>query len=164
MDNAHGAILAAVLFGLVPGLRISSGNLQEALKDSGHGTSEGRKHEGMRAVLVISEVALASVLLVGAGLLLRSFLRILDVDLGFQPSRAASISLDYNEAERCGEKKRDLAGGYASGRGDSGNRNCGHHRQYAHEPESKLGNFSQGQKVPHEKWSPHSVHRFAWVP
>ncbi|MGO8813043.1 MAG: ADOP family duplicated permease [Terriglobia bacterium] len=91
------AILAAVLFGLVPGLRISSGNLQEALKDSGHGTSEGRKHEGMRAALVISEVALASVLLVGAGLLLRSFLRILDVDLGFQPSRAAVISVDYND-------------------------------------------------------------------
>ncbi len=91
------AVVAAVLFGLVPGLRISSGNLQEALKDSGHGTSEGRKHEGMRAALVISELALASVLLVGAGLLLRSFLRILDVDLGFQPSRAAVISVDYND-------------------------------------------------------------------
>ena len=91
------AIMAAVLFGLVPGLRISSGNLQEALKDSGPGTSAGRKHERMRAALVVSEVALASVLLVGAGLLLRSFLHILDVDLGFQPSRAAAISVDYND-------------------------------------------------------------------
>ena len=40
---------------------------------------------------------MACVLLVGAGLLLRSFLRILDVDLGFQPSRAASISVDYDD-------------------------------------------------------------------
>jgi predicted permease len=51
----------------------------------------------MRAALVVSEVALACVLLVGAGLLLRSFLRILDVDLGFQPSRAAAISVDYDD-------------------------------------------------------------------
>ncbi len=91
------AVLAAVLFGTLPSLRISRGNLQEALKDSGHGTSAGRKHERMRAVLVVSEVALACVLLVGAGLLLRSFLRVLDVDLGFEPSGAASISVDYDD-------------------------------------------------------------------
>jgi predicted permease len=91
------AVGAAVLFGLAPGLRMSRGNLQEALKDSGHGTSGGRKHEVVRTVLIISEIALACVLLVGAGLLLRSFLRVLDVDLGFEPSRAASISLDYDD-------------------------------------------------------------------
>ena len=91
------AVAAAVFFGLVPALRISSGNLQESLKDSGHGASDGKKHEGLRSVLIISEIALACVLLVGAGLLLRSFLRILDVDLGFEPSRAASISVDYDD-------------------------------------------------------------------
>ncbi len=91
------AVAAGVFFGLAPELKISGGNLQEALKDSGHGMSEGRKHEGMRSVLIISEIALACVLLVGAGLLLRSFLRILDVDLGFQPSRAASVSVDYDD-------------------------------------------------------------------
>jgi predicted permease len=91
------AVAAAVLFGLAPGLRMSRANLQEALKDSGHGTSEGRKHERLRSVLVISEVALACVLLVGAGLLLRSFLRVLDVDLGFEPSRSAAISVDYDD-------------------------------------------------------------------
>ncbi len=91
------ALLAAVLFGLAPGLRISGGNLQEALKDSGHGTSDGKRHETMRSILIVSEIALACVLLVGAGLLLRSFLRILDVDLGFEPSRAASVSLDYDD-------------------------------------------------------------------
>ena len=91
------AVAAGVLFGLAPALRISRGDLQESLKDSGHGTSEGRKHERMRSALVISEVALACVLLVGAGLLLRSFLRVLDVDLGFEPSRAAAISMDYDD-------------------------------------------------------------------
>jgi predicted permease len=90
------AIAAAVFFGTVPALRISRGNLQEVLKDSGHGTSAGRKHDRMRSILVISEVALACVLLVGSGLLLRSFLRVLDVDLGFQPSQASAISVDYD--------------------------------------------------------------------
>jgi predicted permease len=91
------AVAAGVLFGLAPALRMSRSDLQEALKDSGHGTSEGRKHERMRSMLVVSEVALACVLVIGAGLLLRSFLRVLDVDLGFEPSRAAAISVDYDD-------------------------------------------------------------------
>ena len=89
-------IATAVIFGLAPGLKMSSKNLQEALKDSGQGMSEGKKHERLRAALVISELALACVLLVGAGLLLHSFLRVLDVDLGFEPSRTAAIKVDYN--------------------------------------------------------------------
>ncbi|HEY6292855.1 MAG TPA: ABC transporter permease, partial [Terriglobia bacterium] len=91
------AVAAAVLFGLAPAFKMSGGNLQEALKDAGPGMSQGRKHERLRATLVISEVALACVLLIGAGLLLRSFLRVLDVDLGFQPSHAAAIKLDYDD-------------------------------------------------------------------
>ncbi|MGH9403867.1 MAG: ABC transporter permease, partial [Terriglobia bacterium] len=66
------AVAVAALFGVVPGLKVSSGNnLHESLKDAGPGMSEGKKHERVRAALVISEVALACVLLVGAGLLLR---------------------------------------------------------------------------------------------
>jgi predicted permease len=91
------AIGAAVLFGLAPGLRMSGGNLQDVLKDSGHGLSEGRKHDRMRSALVITEIALSCVLLVGAGLLLRSFLRVLDIDLGFEASHAAAISVDYDD-------------------------------------------------------------------
>jgi predicted permease len=88
---------AAVLFGPAPALRMSTGNLQAALKDSGHGSSEGRKHERIRSILVITEIALACVLLIGAGLLLRSFLRVLDVDLGFEPTRADAVSVDYDD-------------------------------------------------------------------
>lgn len=92
------AVFTTILFGLVPGLRIAGGNLQEVLKDSGPGAGLGRKHERVRAALVVSEVALACVLLVSAGLLLRSFLKVLDVDLGFQPDRAASIMVDYDDS------------------------------------------------------------------
>jgi len=88
---------AALLFGLVPGLRLFTGNIQEALKNSGQGISTGRKHERLRAFLVVSEVALACVLLIGAGLLLRSFLNVLDVDLGFQPSRSSVVKIDYDD-------------------------------------------------------------------
>ena len=73
-------LFAAALFGVVPAVRVAGGNLQEALKESGHGSGEGRKHERLRSVLVASEVALACVLLVCAGLLLRSFLHVLDVE------------------------------------------------------------------------------------
>jgi predicted permease len=92
------AVFTTILFGLVPGLRIAGGNLQEVLKDSGAGAGLGRKHERVRAALVVSEVALACVLLISAGLLLRSFLKVLDVDLGFQPDRAASITMDYDDS------------------------------------------------------------------
>jgi predicted permease len=88
------AVSSGVLFGIVPGLRISSGNLQDTLKDAAVSTTGGRGTARLRTTLVVSQIALACVLLVGAGLLLRSFLRVLDVDLGFEPSRAAAISLD----------------------------------------------------------------------
>ncbi|MGO9340523.1 MAG: ADOP family duplicated permease [Terracidiphilus sp.] len=91
------AVFAAVLFGLVPGLRMASSNLQDSLKDSGAGAGQSRKHERLRSILVVTEVALACVLLVGAGLLLRSFLKVLDVDLGFQPQHAAAIKVDYDD-------------------------------------------------------------------
>jgi predicted permease len=102
------SLVAAVFFGLVPNLKISAGNLQEALKDSGAGMTLGKKHERMRGILVISEIALACVLLVGAGLLLRSFLHVLDVDLGFQPSRAAAITVDYDDEGKAAKRSAIL--------------------------------------------------------
>ncbi len=90
------AVASAVIFGLVPGMRMASGNLHEALKDSGAGSGQSRKHERLRSVLVVAEVGLACVLLVGAGLLLRSFLHVLDVDLGFQPEHAAAVRVEYD--------------------------------------------------------------------
>jgi predicted permease len=91
------SVTAAVLFGLVPGIRMAGGNLHESLKDSGLGSGQSRKHDRIRSILVVSEIALACVLLVGAGLLLRSFLHVLDVDLGFQPEHAAAVKVEYDD-------------------------------------------------------------------
>jgi predicted permease len=87
-----------LLFGLAPALRISGTNMQEAIKANAAGMAAGRSHERFRSILVISEIALACLLLVGAGLLLRSFLRVLNVDLGFNPSRAAAMQIDLPAA------------------------------------------------------------------
>jgi predicted permease len=88
------AVGVGLVFGLLPGLKMSAENLQESLKDQGQGKSGSRGHDRLRATLVISEVALACVLIVGAGLLLRSFLQVLKVDLGFEPERVSSMRMD----------------------------------------------------------------------
>ena len=88
------AVLTGVLFGLLPALQIPAFAVQDALKESGRGFSGGRRHAWMRHGLVVSEIAFACILLVGAGLLIRSFLRVLDVNLGFQPERAAALRVD----------------------------------------------------------------------
>ena len=104
------ALFTAVIFGVLPGLRVAGGNLQEVLKDTGPGVGLGRKHERVRAALVVSEVALACVLLVSAGLLMRSFLKVLDVDLGFQPDRAAAIKIDYDDSASSGDASQTKRG------------------------------------------------------
>ncbi len=97
------AILVAAIFGLAPVFKVSGGNLHDALKDGGAGMSQGRSHERLRSALVVSEVALACVLLIGAGLLLRSFVRLLDVDLGFAPAHVAAIKIEIDDG---GSKER----------------------------------------------------------
>jgi len=83
------ALGTGLLFGIVPALQASGGDDSSSLKDTGRGLSEGRRTAWTRSALVVSEVALACVLLVGAGLLVRSFLHVLDVELGFRPESAA---------------------------------------------------------------------------
>jgi predicted permease len=92
-------LAVGILFGIVPGLVLSKGHPQDTFRDAGRGSSEGRSHGHMRSILVVAEVALACVLLVGSGLLLLSFLRVLDVDLGFQPSRAAVMDITYDSGK-----------------------------------------------------------------
>ena len=82
------------LFGLLPALRASALSLTGDLQDAGRGSSGGRRHALIRDGLVVAELAFACILLVGAGLLMRSFLRVLDVNLGFQPERAAALRVD----------------------------------------------------------------------
>ncbi len=88
------AIATGLLFGILPALQAPADAVHDSLKDAARGASQGRRHSWVRSGLVVSETALACILLVGAGLLIRSFLRLLDVNLGFQPERAATLRID----------------------------------------------------------------------
>jgi len=85
------SLLAGILFGLAPALKASHANLQETLKDGGRAASGARR--GAQDVFVVSEIALALVLLVGAGLMVRSLIRLWDVNPGFRPQNVLSFGL-----------------------------------------------------------------------
>jgi predicted permease len=88
------AAVSGIAFGAIPALRVAARPPQEVLRVQGRGTTEGRQHARVRSALVIGEVALASVLLVGAGLLIHSFIQILEVDLGFRAEHVSAVRLD----------------------------------------------------------------------
>jgi predicted permease len=88
------AVLTGVVFGLAPALQVPTHALHDALKDTARGSTAGRSRNWIRGALVVSEIAFACVLLVSAGLLVRSFLRVLDVNLGFRPEQAATVRVD----------------------------------------------------------------------
>jgi predicted permease len=91
------ATLAGLMFGMAPALQLSELAVHDALKGSGRGSTENRSGRRMRTALVVSEIALACVLLVGSGLLIRSFLKLLDVDLGFRPDMVTAIRIDPDQ-------------------------------------------------------------------
>ena len=86
-------LLTGVVFGLVPALQASKPNLNETLKDAGRGSSEGGRRQLIRSTLVVLEVATALVLLVGAGLMIKSFWRLQKVDPGFNPNNAMTVEV-----------------------------------------------------------------------
>lgn len=99
------ALATGVLFGLAPAWSATELTLHDALKDTSRGSSQGRKHAWVRSSLVVAEIALACVLLAGAGLLIRSFLRVLDVNLGFVPEHAAALRIDPNSTYKTQEQQ-----------------------------------------------------------
>jgi len=89
------SLAAGILFGLAPALRAAKMSLTESLNETGRGSgSGGKERSGLRGALVVSEVALAVVLLLGAGLLIQSFLRLIRVDPGFDPHHVLTFQLD----------------------------------------------------------------------
>ncbi len=84
-------VLTALAFGLAPAMRAAAGNLSAALKEGGRGDSDGVRRNRLRSFLVASEFALAFMLLIGAGLMIRSFSALQSVDPGFNPHNVLSM-------------------------------------------------------------------------
>jgi putative ABC transport system permease protein len=102
------AMATALLFGLAPALQTARKNIVEPLRDSGKGISGGFRKGRLRNALVVIEVALSVVLLAGAGLLMRSFVRLQTVDLGFNPHNILVARLPFPKGryETAAEKQR----------------------------------------------------------
>jgi putative ABC transport system permease protein len=87
------SIVAAVVFGLAPALRTSAGPLREQLNEGSAASGEGRKSKNLRELLVVGQMALAVALLIGAGLVLKSYVKLTNVDPGFNPDHVLSLHL-----------------------------------------------------------------------
>lgn len=93
------AVLTGIAFGLVPALQSLRVNLVDALKDGSRGASDGGRRHWVRNGLVVLEVALALMLLSGAGLLMRSFLQLSSTSPGFDPKNALWVSVNLPGAK-----------------------------------------------------------------
>lgn len=92
------ATLAGLLFGAIPAWQVLRLNLADTLRDESRGSSGGARKGLVRSLLVVSEVALSVILLVGAGLLLRTFIAISRIDMGFQPDHVLTLRTTLAES------------------------------------------------------------------
>jgi predicted permease len=88
------AVTAGVLIGILPAFQGAGGQEASAMRESSRGSSGGSRQTWIREILVVAEVATACILLVGGGLLLKSFTRVLDVNLGFEPENVVAWRVD----------------------------------------------------------------------
>jgi putative ABC transport system permease protein len=91
--------VSSLLFGLLPALQASHPHLVDALKEGGRSGAGGVKGQRVRNSLVVAEVALALVLLIGAGLMMRSFMNLQKTDIGMDPSRTLTFRVGLPEAQ-----------------------------------------------------------------
>ena len=100
------SVLVGLLFGLVPALRSTKTDLTESLKDRARGSTQDRRHRRVRQLLVVGEIALSLVLLVGGGLMMRSFLRLTSVDPGFDPRGVLTATVPLSGPRYSTEEQR----------------------------------------------------------
>jgi putative ABC transport system permease protein len=91
-------LIAALLFGFLPSYISARGAIAEALKETGRGASAGRRRGALRSILVVGQISLALVLLVGSGLLIRSFVRLAAIDPGFDAKNLLTFSVTLPNA------------------------------------------------------------------
>jgi putative ABC transport system permease protein len=101
-------LLTGLAIGLVPALAASRPTVQSTLKESGRGSTSGRAHRRLRGALVVAEVALAVVLTLGAGLLLRSFVSVLSIDPGFRPDNLLTLQILVPPTYQTADQRRAL--------------------------------------------------------
>jgi putative ABC transport system permease protein len=93
------AVVTTLLFGLAPALRTLHVNLVESLREGGQNATVGGRRQRIRGALVATEVALAVVLVIGAGLMIRSLAALADIDLGFNPDRVLTMRVAVSAAK-----------------------------------------------------------------
>jgi putative ABC transport system permease protein len=101
-------VVTALLFGLAPAMRATAGNLSGALKEGGRGGSDGVRRNRLRSFLVASEFALAFMLLIGAGLMIRSFSALQLLDPGFNPHNVLSMVVSVAGSSEAEPIRREI--------------------------------------------------------
>ena len=98
--SALAATVTGLLFGLIPAIQSSRPDLTHALRDGGRATTAGVARQRLRSVLVVAEVALAVVLLIGSGLFVSSFARVMSIDLGFDHRNLLTMQVPLGSLQR----------------------------------------------------------------
>jgi len=107
------AVFTGVLFGLAPAMQVTSPNLANAMKDGGRGASSGGSRGRLRDVLVVAEVSLAFILLVGSGLMMRTFFGLMNAESGFDATNTVTVGMPiplqrFPEPERLNAYLREI--------------------------------------------------------
>lgn len=101
------SVLTGIIFGIFPALQLSGTNVNQTLRDEGRGSTGGHRRMQLRGLLVVGQVALSLMLLIGAGLLVRSFSRLLHVEPGFDPQNVLTMEISLPTVKYADAQKQN---------------------------------------------------------